>query len=99
MMSSILYVPLALSGAVLGLVIGFWFKPLVLWIVTAIVASCALFVLGSVLADGGLLAFGGMIFFGFLIQAIALLLAMWITHFMKRSDGAWWKKVKEKTLD
>ena len=100
MVSSILFASLLLV-AILGLAIGYYFKPLVLWIVTAIIALCTLFVLVSVLRDGGFAGWGGVIFFGLLAKAIALLLPMWLTHLVKRTrrDGAWWKKVKEKTLD
>lgn len=85
--------------ALTGIALGYYFKRIVLWIVTGIVTSTASYFL--IVTWNKEIA----MVFGLIAVAVALelLVPMWITHIVRnirrQGDNGWWKKLKEKTLN
>ncbi len=86
-------------SAAIGVAIGYFFKRIVLWIVTGILSLSASYLLvvtwnKEIAALIGLIAVSA---------AFWVIVPMWITHVVKnirrQGDNGWWKKLKEKVLD
>lgn len=82
-----------------GIALGYYCKRIVLWVVTGIVTPMALYMFAVTWNK----EIATLIGFVAVINALELLVPMWITHIIRnirrQGDNGWWKKLKTKILN